>query len=76
MQNLFDPRPKSSRSELLDRADELRLLDKSVGRPLIVVLGIRRIGKTSLVKSFLEPYNGIYIDLRGVATRANLYERV
>ena len=76
MRNLFDPRPKSSRSELFDRVDELRLLDKSVGRPLIVVLGIRRIGKTSLVKSFLEPYNGIYIDLRGVATHADLYERL
>ncbi|WP_291767039.1 AAA family ATPase [Caldivirga sp. UBA161] len=76
MRNLFDPRPKSSRSELFDRVDELRLLDKSIGKPLIVVLGIRRIGKTSLVKSFLEPYNGVYIDLRGVATRADLYERL
>ena len=76
MQNLFDTRPKSSRSELFDRVDELRVLDESVGRPLIVVLGIRRIGKTSLVKSFLEPYNGIYIDLRGVGTHAELYERL
>ncbi|GAB6947053.1 ATP-binding protein [Vulcanisaeta sp. JCM 16161] len=76
MRNLFDPRPKSSRSELFDRVDELEILDKSVGRPLIVVLGIRRIGKTSLVKSFLEPYNGIYIDLRGAATHLDLYERL
>ncbi len=76
MRNLFDPRPKNSRSELFDRERELELLDRSIDKPLIVVLGIRRIGKTSLVKSFLEPYNGIYIDLRGVTTHADLYERL
>jgi len=76
VRNLFDPRPKDRRDELFDRVDELRLLDESVNRPLIVVLGIRRIGKTSLVKSFLEPYNSIYIDLRGAATHADLYERL
>ncbi|WP_054841755.1 ATP-binding protein [Vulcanisaeta distributa] len=76
MRNLFDPRPKSSRSELFDRVDELEILDKSIGKPLIVVLGIRRIGKTSLVKSFLEPYNGVYVDLRGVVTHVDLYERL
>ena len=76
MRNLFDPRPKSSRSELYDRAEELALLDKHVDKPLIVVLGVRRIGKTSLVKSFLEPYDGLYVDMRGAATRADLYRRL
>ncbi len=73
---MFDPRPKSSRSELYDRAEELALLDEHIDKPLIVVLGVRRIGKTSLVKSFLEPYNGLYVDMRGAATRADLYRRL
>jgi Predicted ATPase (AAA+ superfamily) len=76
VRNLFDTRPKSSRGELYDREDELKFLDRVVDRPLIVVLGIRRIGKTSLLKAFLEPYNGIYIDLRGAGTHIELYERL
>ena len=48
----------------------------SKGEPLILVLGIRRIGKTSLLKSFLENWNGIYVDLRGVSTLSLLYERI
>ncbi|MGC9136193.1 hypothetical protein [Caldivirga sp.] len=47
-----------------------------MNRPLTLVLGIRRIGKTSLIKAFLEPYNGFYADLRGVNTQLGLYERL
>ena len=65
MRNLFDPRPKSSRKELYDREKELEFLDKNVDRPLVAVLGVRRIGKTSLLKAFLEPYRGIDVDMRG-----------
>ncbi len=58
---LFDIRPKSSRSDLFDREDELREFDRAVdhGRPLTLVLGIRRIGKTSLVKAFLRERKGL-----------------
>ncbi len=75
---LFDLRPKSSRKELFNREEELEVLDNSAkrGDPLILVLGIRRIGKTSLLKSFLENWSGIYIDMRGVRRMADLYRRV
>ena len=76
MRNLFDPRPKSSRNELYDRRQELEFLDKMMNKPLTLVLGIRRIGKTSLIKAFLEPYEGFYVDLRGVNTQLSLYERL
>ncbi len=72
---LFDPRPKCSRDELFDRERELAFLEQHVeaGEPLILVLGIRRIGKTSLVKSFLSDRTGIYVDMRGVRREADLY---
>jgi len=75
---LFDPRPKTSRSELFDRDRELEILDRAVehGEPLILVLGIRRIGKTSLLRSFLEDRRGIYIDMRGIRRTADLYSRI
>lgn len=72
---LFDPRPKSSRDELFDREKQLEVLDRSVGRPLILVLGIRRIGKSSLLLSFLENWRGVYVDLRGVRNTADLYRK-
>ena len=75
---LFDLRPKSSRRDLFNRELELKFLDDAAGRgdPLILVLGIRRIGKTSILRSFLENWNGIYIDMRGVVRTADLYERL
>ena len=75
---LFDPRPKTSRRELFDREHELALLDRAAGRgePLILVLGIRRVGKTSLLRSFLEEWRGVYIDMRGVSGLADLYRRI
>ncbi len=75
---LFDLRPKTSRKELFNREEELRILDEVVSRgdPLILVLGIRRIGKTSLLKSFLEKWHGIYVDMRGVLRESDLYRRI
>ena len=75
---LFDLRPKTSRKELFNREKELKILDKVVDRgdPLVLVLGIRRIGKTSLLKSFLEKWHGIYIDMRGVLRESDLYRRI
>jgi len=76
--SLFDLRPKTSRDELFDREMELEELHRSVGRgyPLIAVLGIRRIGKTSVLKTFLGEIKGIYIDLRGIRSTTDLEERV
>lgn len=75
---LFDLRPKSSRSELFNREEELSVLDAAISRgdPLVIVLGIRRIGKTSLLKSFLENWYGVYVDMRGVRREVDLYERL
>ncbi|MEM0441112.1 MAG: ATP-binding protein [Candidatus Caldarchaeum sp.] len=65
---LFDPRPKDSRENLFGRDEELeKLLSAFVsGPPLILVLGMRRLGKTSLLKVALNEYRGpyIYLDLR------------
>ena len=64
---LFDPRPKSQRSAFFDRDEEIKELKESVARsPLTFLLGIRRIGKTSVLKVALNeleaPY--VYLDLR------------
>jgi AAA+ ATPase superfamily predicted ATPase len=71
---LFDLRPKKSRKELFDRRKELEWLDKKVDEaaPLILVTGLRRVGKTSLLKSFLDKYVGIYLDLRTATRRSDL----
>jgi len=75
---LFDLRPKSSRRELFDRERELGVLDGAASRgdPLVLVLGIKRIGKTSLLKAFLENWSGIYVDMRGVRCLADLYREI
>ncbi|HLI46642.1 MAG TPA: AAA family ATPase [Geobacterales bacterium] len=65
---LFDLRPKEKRSKLFDREEELSKILKTLNYPLpiITILGIRRIGKTSLLKTCLNelenPY--LYIDAR------------
>jgi AAA+ ATPase superfamily predicted ATPase len=76
---LFDPRPKENIEELFDREKELEGLRQSIKTPLTLLLGVRRIGKTSLLKSFLnslkKPY--IYVDMRlleeGGYSKASLY---
>ncbi len=65
---LFDPRPKFSKNELFDRDTELKLLDRGVKNryPLILLTGVRRIGKTSLLNVFLNEieYPSVVVDLR------------
>ncbi len=51
---LFDDRPKELRSDLFDRDNELRRLHSVVSEPLVVITGIRRIGKTSVLRVFLN----------------------
>jgi len=76
---LFDPRPKERVDELFDREEEVKLLRSSVNTPLTLLLGVRRVGKTSLLKSFLGSLNTphIYLDLRVLEeegySRAHLY---
>ena len=73
---LFDLRPKKSRRELFDRREELEWLDKKIeeATPLILVTGLRRVGKTSLLKSLLDRdnYVGIHLDLRTATKRSDL----
>ncbi|MEM2021357.1 MAG: ATP-binding protein [Zestosphaera sp.] len=63
---LFDPRPKDRRGDLFDREEEVEELKKSVKLPLTLLLGVRRVGKTSVLRVALNelgaPY--IYLDLR------------
>ncbi|WP_054853903.1 hypothetical protein [Vulcanisaeta distributa] len=68
---LFSVEPKTTRRDLYDREIELDELRNSVlrgGDKLIAVYGIRRIGKTSLVRAFLsdlpQPY--VLVDVRQI----------
>ncbi len=77
----FDERPKSRREDLYDRKKELEEILASIKshKPLILLKGIRRLGKTSLLRVALNeasiPY--VIVDLRGVNpnSRRDLYLR-
>lgn len=60
---LFDPAPKIRREDFFDREIE-RV--KSLLSPITLVLGLRRTGKSSLIRISLEElgYPYIYVDLR------------
>ena len=63
---LFNIKPKDNIKDLFGREKEILLLKRCVTEPLTVIYGIRRTGKTSLLKSVLNniemPY--IIIDIR------------
>ncbi|ASJ09028.1 AAA family ATPase [Thermococcus siculi] len=64
---LFDPRPKERREEIFDRDKELEsILNGMREYPISLIIGIRRVGKSSLLKVALNEYPGIgiYIDTR------------
>ncbi|WP_456421104.1 AAA family ATPase [Thermococcus sp.] len=67
---LFNPKPKTRREELYDREEELSLIENSIekGLPLVVLLGIRRLGKSSLLNVALNelPFRSVKIDARKV----------
>jgi AAA+ ATPase superfamily predicted ATPase len=74
---LFDPRPKTSKNDLYNFDVELKEIMKNIGKPMIVVSGLRRTGKTSLVLTALSEYNTPYllIDLReGFQSYRDLYQ--
>ena len=66
---LFDERPKESLKDFFDMRDSVEKFIYGVksGRAVILVLGLRRTGKTSLVKSCLNElgYPYIMVDLKG-----------
>ncbi|MEM0373295.1 MAG: ATP-binding protein [Sulfolobaceae archaeon] len=66
---LFDTEPKNSLEELFDREDEVRRLkDGLQNERMILVLGVRRIGKSSLVLSTLNSLRKdyVFIDVRKI----------
>jgi AAA+ ATPase superfamily predicted ATPase len=70
---LFDPRPKEKRSDLFDRESELSELERFAehGAPMVLCLGVRRVGKTSVVKVFVNEHEwpSVYIDARKLGER-------
>lgn len=74
---LFDPRPKDRRVDLYDFEGELRELMGFLGEPFVVVSGLRRTGKTSLILTALNECGRVYVyvDLReGVLSAMDLYK--
>ena len=59
---LFDPEPKRKKNEFFDKEEELRAFLEAVGREkLIVVTGLRRYGKTSLILTGLNESGREYV---------------
>jgi hypothetical protein len=67
---IFDLGPKECLHDLYDRVEERRLLHEALSRKekLVVVYGLRRVGKTSLVKAVLneKEFSYIFIDAKGI----------
>ncbi|NJE61632.1 ATP-binding protein [Thermococcus sp. 21S7] len=65
---LFSPYPKTKKEELFDRERELKELEEAVkrGERLILLLGLRRLGKSSLLNVTLNEltYPSIKVDVR------------
>ena len=64
----FDPRPKTRREEIFNREKEFDELSRNIDLPLIVITGIRRIGKTSILNVFLNELSipSVILDLRSL----------
>ncbi|WP_243676038.1 ATP-binding protein [Vulcanisaeta distributa] len=63
---LFSTEPKTSLSELFDREVEIERFRSGLNERLVLVLGIRRVGKSSLVLSVLNSLgiDYVFIDVR------------
>ncbi|MEM2238373.1 MAG: AAA family ATPase [Candidatus Caldarchaeum sp.] len=74
---LFDIRPKERLEDLFGRREHFEELSRYVKRGLwVAVLGKRMTGKTSLVKTFANKVNGIYVNLMGVKGINGLVEKL
>jgi AAA+ ATPase superfamily predicted ATPase len=63
----FDPEPKTRREDLFNMENELKELSDGLKRgKLVVVTGLRRYGKTSLILTYLneEKLDNIFVDCR------------
>ncbi|RZN61008.1 MAG: ATP-binding protein [Thermoproteota archaeon] len=63
----FDPEPKTRREDLFNMENELKELSDGLKRgKLVVVTGLRRYGKTSLILTYLneEKLDNIFLDCR------------
>ncbi|WP_409366458.1 AAA family ATPase [Metallosphaera sp. D4-4] len=62
---LFDPSPKRDRKDFFDREGELERL-KTLSSPIALTLGLRRTGKSSLIRIALGELGlpNLYLDLR------------
>ncbi|AEE94327.1 archaeal ATPase [Acidianus hospitalis W1] len=63
---LFDERPKDRKEDLFDREREVEEIINNIKRPLLLISGVRRIGKTSVLLVSLNEAkeNYILIDCR------------
>ncbi len=63
---LFSPKPKTKREELFDRKNELQNLSTALEMyPITLVTGLRRVGKSSIVRVFLNESSVYYIYIDG-----------
>jgi AAA+ ATPase superfamily predicted ATPase len=73
---LFDPRPKERRKEIFDRESELEGILRGMEEyPITIILGIRRIGKSSLLRVALNEFDGVgvYVDTRRLYSAGSGY---
>lgn len=63
---LFDTVPKTEEKDLFDREAERKLLLEGLKSPLTVITGLRRTGKSSLIRTTLHSHKcvSMYLDLR------------
>ncbi|MEM1526298.1 MAG: ATP-binding protein [Ignisphaera sp.] len=62
---VFFDRPIEKPNELFDREKEFEALKNAISsRAITIVVGVRRVGKTSLVKAVTYGMPRIYIDVR------------
>jgi len=62
---LFSTRPKESRRDLYDREKEIEIIKDSVSRgEWVSVLGMRRIGKTSVVNVAVNESGSVRVRVR------------
>ena len=72
----LDPRPEITINDLFDKEKQKRLLSALTSKvPLILLLGIRRVGKTSLLKAVLSELDKPYIFLDAKSLEEGSYSK-